>query len=162
MCKSTGKLSHHINYSIRVVFHGSLTKTKIPYRAPAPQPYTSDYWLLNTRGNLLTVDCLSEDSFLVGGSDNGQLELVLVSSNWLTLFWLWLRLLIRMISIIVMRNTKVLFGVVVVMRRLALIVIVPISHTLHKESTLRIHWFPHHTFLPPRHTNKNRFADYRL
>ena len=32
-------------------------------------------------------------------------------------------------------------------------VIVPISHTLHTESTLRIYWFPHHTFLPPRHTN---------
>ena len=44
---------------------------------------------------------------------------MLVSSNWLTLFWL-LRLLI--ISIIVMRKTKVLFGVVV-MRRLALIVV---------------------------------------
>ena len=27
----------------------------------------------------------------------------------------------------------------------------PISHTLHTESTLRIHWFPHHhTFLPRR------------
>jgi hypothetical protein len=43
----------------------------------------------------------------VGGSDNGQLELVLVISNWLTLFEL---LLLLIISIIVMRKTKVLFG----------------------------------------------------
>ena len=57
----------------------------------------------------LTVDFLIR---LVGGSDNGQLELVLVSSNWLTLFEL-LRLLI--LSIIVMRKTKVLFGVVVML-----------------------------------------------
>ena len=42
-------------------------------------------------------------------------------------------------------------------------VIVPISHTLHTESTLRIHWFPHHTFLLPRTaaSQTNRFADYR-
>ena len=46
--------------------------------------------MLDSRYNLLTVDFLIR---LVGGSDNGQLELVLVSSNWLTLFEL-LRLLI--------------------------------------------------------------------
>ena len=38
--------------------------------------------VFDTRYNLLTVDFLIR---LVGGSDNGQLELVLVSSNWLTL-----------------------------------------------------------------------------
>jgi len=65
--------------------------------------------LLDSRYDLLTVDFLIR---LVGGSDNGQLELVLVSSNWLTLFEL-LRLLI--LSIIVMRKTKVLFGVVVML-----------------------------------------------
>ena len=54
--------------------------------------------------NLLTVDFLIR---LVGGSDNGQLELVLVISNWLALFEL---LLLLIISIIVMRKTKVLFG----------------------------------------------------
>ena len=65
--------------------------------------------MLDSRCNLLTVDFLIR---LVGGSDNGQLELVLVSSNWLTLFEL-LRLLI--LTIIVMRKTKVLFGVVVML-----------------------------------------------
>jgi len=65
--------------------------------------------MLDSLYNLLTVDFLIR---LVGGSDNGQLELVLVSSNWLTLFEL-LRLLI--LSIIVMRKTKVLFGVVVML-----------------------------------------------
>ena len=59
--------------------------------------------MFDSRYNLLTVDFLIR---LVGGSDNGQLELVLVSSNWLTLFE-WLRLLI--LSIIVMRKTKVPF-----------------------------------------------------
>jgi len=65
--------------------------------------------VLDSLYNLLTVNFLIR---LVGGSDNGQLELVLVSSNWLTLFEL-LRLLI--LSIIVMRKTKVLFGVVVML-----------------------------------------------
>ena len=46
-------------------------------------------------------------------------------------------------------------------------VIVPISHTLHTESTLRIYWFSHHTFLSLTHRRShsqktNRFADYRL
>ncbi len=66
--------------------------------------------MLDSLYNLLTVDFLIR---LVGGSDNGQLELVLVSSNWLTLFEL-LRLLIISI-IVVMRKTKVLFGVVVML-----------------------------------------------
>ena len=75
--------------------------------------------MLDSLYNLLTVDFLIR---LVGGSDNGQLELVLVSSNWLTLFEL-LRLLI--LSIIVMRKTKVLFGVVVMLiLPLALVVMI--------------------------------------
>ena len=48
----------------------------------------------------------------MGGSDNGQWELWLVIPDWFELSWL-LRLLI--ISIIVMRKTKVLFGVVVML-----------------------------------------------
>ena len=48
--------------------------------------------MLDSRYNLLAVDFLIR---LVGGSDNGQLELVLVSSNWLTLLMCYVRLLIK-------------------------------------------------------------------
>ena len=33
-------------------------------------------------------------------------------------------------------------------------VIVPISHALRTESTLRIYWFPHHSFSPTTHQTK--------
>ena len=42
-------------------------------------------------------------------------------------------------------------------------VIVPISHILHTESTLRIYWFSHHHTVLSRTvaSQTNRFADYR-
>ena len=65
--------------------------------------------MLDSRFDLLTVDFLIH---LVGGSDNDQRGLWLVNPDWLQLSEL-LRLLIK--SIIVMRKTKVLFGVVVML-----------------------------------------------
>ena len=74
--------------------------------------------MLNSLLNLLTVDFLIR---WLGGSDNGQWELWLVNPDWLQLSEL-LRLLI--LSIIVMRKTKVLFGVVVMILPLVLVVMI--------------------------------------
>ena len=75
--------------------------------------------MLDSRFSLLTLDFLIR---WLGGSDNGQWELWLVNPDWLVQLSELLRLLI--LSIIVMRKTKVLFGVVVMILPLVLVVMI--------------------------------------
>ena len=48
----------------------------------------------------------------------------------------------------------------VVVGRVVVVVIVPISHTLHTESIHRIDWFLYHPFLPPHKQIDSQITDH--